>query len=492
MHQVTITYIGGGSKDWAHTYFTDLLTQGNIGGELRLYDIDLPAARRNLQYFNKLIKDNAATVKSKWSCRVVAGLDESLKGADFVIISILPYKLKNMAVDVHYPERYGIWQPVGDTVGPGGYSRMLRTLPAYQQFARSIRENCPDAWVINYTNPMAMCINTLYQEFPEIKAFGCCHEVFGTQELLASIVEMFLQLSEKGKERFLQADLQAVKAELQALGKKFRLREFKGIDRRQIQATVQGINHFTWLSQARYKEIDLFPLYNAFIQLFRENNKKSRQTNTPSIVQLFRHKDSVKFELFTRFLRAAAAGDRHLVEFIPEDYLRSKKVWNMGYILTPVWGRQAYEQIRKARQFYNTLPFGKARFRKSGEEGVRQITALCGLEDMVTNVNLPNRGQLPNLPLGTAVETNAHFTKDSVRALDAGEMTEETAALVRRHAQNQKDFVEAWFARDKQALRAVFCRDPAVARLDKATGERLFEEMIQQNKECLEPFLLEG
>jgi len=491
MHPVTITYIGGGSKSWAHKYFGDLLTQELLCGELRLYDIDLPAAQRNLRYFNKLVKDNAGTVKSSWRCSVETDLDTALRGADFVIISILPYKLKNMAVDVHHPERCGIWQPVGDTVGPGGYSRMLRTFPAYRLFAQRIRENCPDAWVINYTNPMAMCINTLYQEFPEIKAFGCCHEVFGTQEILVRILNLYLQLSDRGKEAFLQADLQAVKAELKVLGKKFNLREFGGMDRRALDTTVQGTNHFTWLSRAHYRGLDLFPVYGAFVRLFQQDIAATSRPGVPPIIRRFRHRESVKYELFARYGRVAAAGDRHLVEFLPEDYLRSNKTRSKGFVLTSVRGRIWGERIKKLQLFRDNLPFGKARFKTSGEEGVQQITALYGLKDMTTNVNLPNRGQITNLPLGTAVETNAHFTKDSVVPLDTGKMTEETAALVRRHAQNQKDFVEAWFTWDKRALREIFCGDPAVARLDQAAGERLFEEMIQKNRDCLEPFLLE-
>jgi alpha-galactosidase len=139
--QVVITYIGGGSKDWAHKYFADLLSNQVLSGELRLYDIDVPAAQRNKKFFDNLKKNNTTSVKSRWSCSVIDNIDTALIGADFVLISILPYSLQNMQVDVHYPEKYGIWQSVGDTVGPGGYSRALRTIPAFEFFTDRIRAN---------------------------------------------------------------------------------------------------------------------------------------------------------------------------------------------------------------------------------------------------------------------------------------------------------------------------------------------------------------
>ena len=156
-------------------------------------------------------------------------MEEALTGADFVVISILPGTFDEMAVDVHMPERLGIYQSVGDTAGPGGMMRALRTIPIYVQFAEAIKQYSPDAWVINYTNPMSLCVKTLYHVFPQIKAFGCCHEVFGTQKVLKGLAEDVLGL--------------------------------RNINRRDIHVNVLGINHFTWFDYASYKGIDLFPLY---------------------------------------------------------------------------------------------------------------------------------------------------------------------------------------------------------------------------------------
>ena len=112
--------------------------------------------------------------------------------------------------------------------------RALRTLPMFREIGEAIRAYSPDAWVINYTNPMSLCVKMLYQVFPGIKAFGCCHEVFGTQMMLAEILKR-----ELGIER---------------------------IERQDIHVNVLGINHFTWFDKASYKGMDIFPVYQKFIE----------------------------------------------------------------------------------------------------------------------------------------------------------------------------------------------------------------------------------
>jgi alpha-galactosidase len=108
-----------------------------------------------------------------------------------------------MESDVHTPEAYGVYQSVGDTTGPGGILRSMRTVPVFAEFGRAIRRFCPEAWVINYTNPMAVCVRALYDAFPGIKAYGCCHEVFGTQKLLLRVLR-----EETGETAFTREDIQ--------------------------------------------------------------------------------------------------------------------------------------------------------------------------------------------------------------------------------------------------------------------------------------------
>ena len=135
---LNVAYIGGGSRGWAWGFMTDIACDGQISGIVRLYDIDREAAQRN-----KIIGEKIAAhpdARSHWEFEVADSLREALTGADFVMISILPGTFREMRGDVHLPERVGVFQPVGDTVGPGGCIRSLRTIPMFVTFADAIRQ----------------------------------------------------------------------------------------------------------------------------------------------------------------------------------------------------------------------------------------------------------------------------------------------------------------------------------------------------------------
>ena len=145
--EINIAYIGGGSRGWAWTFMTDLALEKNLSGTVRLYDIDHKAAKINQKIATDLDQDPRC--RSHFKYTAVSSLKEALKDADFVVISILPGTFDEMESDVHTPEKYGIYQSVGDTAGPGGYIRGLRTVPMFVEIAKAVREYAPQAWVIN-------------------------------------------------------------------------------------------------------------------------------------------------------------------------------------------------------------------------------------------------------------------------------------------------------------------------------------------------------
>jgi len=496
MKEIKVAYIGGGSKNWAQKYFSDFLLQDKLCGEIRLYDIDETAANLNKKYFDRMVIYNKDKILSKWECIVEPNIDLALAGVDVVLISILPYTLYNMKNDVHYPEKYGIYQSVGDTTGPGGYSRAMRTLGTFKFFASKIRENCKDAWVINYTNPLAMCLNMLYKEFEAVKAFGCCHEVFGTQKIIASIMGLYNSLSDNGKIAFMNSDIVTVKKECKKQGKRFEnIDNWKGIDRREIIVNVLGINHFTVVDSMSYQGKDIMDIYKAYIKLFRLNNKNRLGKFVPSILKWYRNKENIKFEVLEQYGVAGAAGDRHLAEFLPHKYLplNKKNVLPYGFWLTPVWLRLYKDKKRKKHLNRAINSKEKIGVSNSGEEGVSQLTALFGLQDLTTNVNMINKGQAPSLPLGATVETNAKFLHDKIECVSSGTIAnEELAQIEYLHALNQKEFVDAYYNMDKLGLLKVFLKDPSVARIGTQNGTKLFYEMIELNKETLDGWLLKG
>ncbi|WP_054743032.1 family 4 glycosyl hydrolase [Cellulosilyticum ruminicola] len=449
---IKITYIGGGSRGWAWSLMSDLAMEKQLLGTVKLYDIDYEAAVNNEKIGNALAgRDD---VKSKWIYKVEKDLDEALKGADFVVISILPGTFNEMASDVHTPEHYGIYQSVGDTVGPGGLIRGLRTVPMYVKFAKAIEKNCPKAWVINYTNPMSICMKALYTVFPKIKAFGCCHEVFHTQTLLTHALK----------------DLEGI----------------EDVKREEIKVNVLGINHFTWLDHASYKNIDLMPIYKKFVDKYYVEGYETGKTGN-WMNDSFTCANRVKFDLFRRYGLIAAAGDRHLAEFMQGNwYVENPETvmhWKFG-LTTVSWRRRDLEKrLEKSRALVN----GEKEFeiKPSGEDGVKQIKALLGLEDLVTNVNLPNQGQISNIGLGNIVETNALFRKDQVIPLMAGELPGAIQSIVTRHICNQNDIVEAALTKDRRKAFRAFANDPLVT-LSLEDAKELFNQMIKNTEVYLE------
>lgn len=448
---IKIAYIGGGSRGWAWRLMADLALEPNLSGDVYLYDIDFEAAYDNEIIGNKISAKPEA--KGKWDYRAVRTIEEAIGGADFIIISIQPGTFKEMASDVHLPERYGIYQSVGDTVGPGGLVRALRTIPIYQELALKIKEHAPNAWVINYTNPMSLCTRTLYRVFPEIKAFGCCHEVFNTQEVLIKMLETKLGI--------------------------------KGLTRDEIRVNVLGINHFTWFDSASYYGMDLFPIYREYVdENFESGIEGEGDRNWRNDV--FSSAQRVKFDLFKRYGLIAAAGDRHLAEFLPGNwYLKDPEtVEKWKFRLTTVDERIRRQEEKELKRKRMISGAEEVDLKASGEEGVRQIKALLGLGDLVTNVNLPNQGQMPELPLNAVVETNALFTRDRIQPVIAGTLPPEVQHLVARHVWNQETILNAALAKDKELAFKAFINDPLVM-LDLQQARELFDEMLVNTKNYL-------
>ena len=445
INKLKICYIGGGSRGWAWVLMKDLCYEKEISGTVYLYDIDIEAAQANETIGNKLMFSNSGI----WKFKTETSMEKALEGSDFIIISILPGSFEDMAIDVHEPERYGIYQSVGDTVGPGGLNRALRTIPMYVEIAKAIKKWAPTAWVINYTNPMSICIRTLYHIFPTIKAFGCCHEVFHIQKLLAKI---------------------AIRSGLA-----------DRIERKEIIINVMGINHFTWIDRASWKNINLFPYYMKFVEEFDETGY-CEESEDNWLNNYFLSGDRVKMDLFRYYNLIAAAGDRHLAEFCPSHwYLKNPemiKSWQFN--LTPVsWRIQKEKELRqKSKSFRDGIE--NMTCEHSDEEGILQMKALLGLGNMVTNVNLPNSFQMPNIPSGSVVETNAFFSRDSIQPVISAGLPHSIQNLTIQHIENQEGIIKASLERNFESAFHIFLNDPQVRTISREDARRLFTYMTEK------------
>ena len=456
MHKhIKIAYIGGGSKQWARVFMSDLASTPDLSGEIALYDIDREAAERNRKIGQRISTD--PNCLSQFGYSVADCLETALEGADFVIISILPGTFREMRSDVHAPEAYGIWQSVGDTVGPGGVLRAMRTVPIYEEFARKIRDICPNAWVLNLTNPMSILVKTLYDVFPGIKAFGCCHEVFHAQDFLTVV-----------------------------------LRETQGIEatRREIYTDASGINHFTWITEAKYQNIDLLALLPEFMERFYEEGYYEGYDRFAFRHDPFAYGNKVKLDLYRRYGALAAAGDRHLAEFVPGSwYLKDPQtVEDWQFRLTTV----DFREHQQAERIAETIEMAEGRIpfpvKKSTEEAAELMKALMGFKTVVSNVNLPNRGQMPQLPLGSIVETNCVFSNDQLCPVAAKPLPSGAATLVNWNCSNIDTCYEGIRERNLSKIFQSFIQQPLCSGLSIAEAKALFRQMCRNTVDYLTPY----
>ncbi len=457
MKTIKIAYIGGGSKLWARSFMQDLALAEGICGEVALYDIDREAALRNQAIASRIHSKKEAI--SQFTYTVADTLQEALAGADFVLMSILPGTFNEMRSDVHAPEKYGIYQSVGDTVGPGGVLRAMRTVPIYEQFARAIEATCPDAWVINLTNPMSACVKALYNTFPGIKAFGCCHEVFHAQDFLCCVLKEQLGIVAK---------------------------------RSDIYTDASGINHFTWITQAKYQNIDLLGLLPAFMERFYESGYYENGPADAWKTNTFAYGNRVKMALYQRYGALAAAGDRHLVEFVNNRWFladpQMAEHWHFG--LTTV----DYREENQAKQIADSIAMAQGTMdvplQPSGEELVELMLAILGLKTVVSNVNMPNLGQMSGLPLGCIVETNCVFSNGQVKPVTADPLPAAALALVQRNCANIDLTCEGIRERNLDKLFLAFMNQPLCDSLTWDEGKALFHQMCENTKEYLQDYPL--
>ncbi|MFK7943567.1 MAG: alpha-galactosidase [Paracoccaceae bacterium] len=452
---VRIAYVGGGSLNWAMALMSDLAFDRRLKAHVCLYDIDHDAAKRNAEIGARYADVSHGVPATYEACEA---LQEALTGADIVVISILPGAFADMAQDIEIPARYGVPQAVGDTVGPGGFLRALRAIPMMAQIANAIKDHAPDAFVCNLTNPMSVLTDTIYQVFPTVKAWGECHEVTKIRTQVAWIAN-------------------------QAAG-------YDVFDHRDVLVNVLGINHFTFVDAIFLDDHDMLPAYKRFVADHAATGWAQSETRDPEKARYFGSCNLVAFDMLGRFGVAGAAGDRHLAEFLPvADYLADPEDW--GFALTPVDYRIRDREARIKRA--EDMRSGKApvEAKRSDEALTDQIAAVMGGGSFVSNVNLPNRGQLEGLPQGAIVETNAVFDNQGVRPLPAGRLPEALEAIVVDHASRQTALVAAVLAEDRAALFPLFRSDPLVRHLGGEDARRMYDEMVMATAKLI-PEALRG
>ena len=445
-----ITIVGGGSYCWTPTFFRDIIcTEGLQGSEIVLDDINKKHLDDLHQCCKAILRQFGKTREFKLS--VTTDLPTALRRADYVILTITTGGYDAMENDLKIPYKYGIWQPVGDTVGPGGISRALRNIPVVAGLAKAMERYCPNAWVLNITNPMSTLTRCIGRE-TGIRCIGLCHELYGTLATLQRLL---------------------------------------GCDnwRTDLDCISVGVNHMPWIIKLGCNGQDAFPLLRKALA----EGRMPPNAKGPGAVldKKLLGSNQVKFALFKAFNALPAAADRHLMEFFPYFCTeKTRKGAAVGVALTTIEERRE-THTPAWKKFVADVTHGRKLMKTqiSPESTSRVMAALAGLSEWKDIINIPNVGQVPGIDKGVVVETLGIIGRDHVYGLPVGDVPPGVLTQIQRHATNQEMTVQAAVTGDRGMVLQVMLNDPLCGSIrDGRLMEKLMDEMLRANKKWLPQF----
>jgi alpha-galactosidase len=453
-----IVIIGGGSYQWVPKLLVDVANTRSLhASEIVLCDIDPDPLPRMVELVEHVAEVRSIPLTARSTTEQRAALD----GADYVVVSISTGGFDSMRHDLEIPARYGIRQSVGDSVGPGGIMRALRNIPVLIEIARDMEECCPDAWLLNLTNPMTTLCRAITKE-TAIPTVGLCHEVTIAQFILSLLLD----------QSFLS-----------------------------IRPTVAGVNHLPLITAldvdgddglARLRDlidradvVSTEPLSMPFPEgLGHDKISEGPDWTKGDLLAANR----VKLELFARFGVLPGAGDRHLVEFFP-GFLTAEADWGArwGVQLTSIGDREWWQQ-RHIDDFEAMLAAPEVSEMPSGEMVAGVIDSLITGRTRLLPLNIPNAGQVADLPSAVVTESMCIADGDGVRGGEAVSAPPALAEALRRVSASQELTVDAGLSGDRaKAFEAMFL-DPLAGRIDFDRLGAMTDEMLAATKPWLPQF----
>ncbi|MDZ7334507.1 MAG: alpha-galactosidase [candidate division KSB1 bacterium] len=439
MHK--IVFIGAGSLGFTRGLVRDLMTFPILReAEIALVDIDAERLEFAKKACEKIIR------MGNYPARVTASLNrrDLLKDADAVLVTILCGDTNIWQHDILIPMKYGIDINVGDTRGPSGIFRALRTIPTMLDICRDMEELCPNAILLNYTNPMAMLCHAMQRE-SFIKVTGLCHSVQGTAEMLA---------------------------------------RWMGVPFSELNFTCAGINHLAWFIRLEHRGKDLYPRLREVVM----NNEKVY------------NEEQVRNEMFLALGYYVTESSGHNSEYnwwfrkrpdLIEKYCTHGTGWNPGHHAFILNEYRNAEQTWK-NDFLNWLNSDHPISLERGHEYAAYIiNAYLGGELYEFNGNVPNTGLVTNLPEGACVEVPVLASRKGFEPIYVGRLPDSCAILTNLTAQTEMMAVEGFFQGDAMMIYQAIAHDPlTAAKLSLAEIRNMVREMFEMNREYLPQFKL--
>ena len=435
-----ITFLGAGSTVFARTVLGDaLVTQALANSEIALYDIDavrLRESRLMLDTLNKNVNKGKAKIRSYCG---VEKRKAALKNADYIVNAIQVGGYEPCTViDFEIPKKYGLRQTIADTLGIGGIFRGLRTAHVMLDVARDIEAVCPEAWLLNYTNPMSI-VSGVMLHGTGVKTVGLCHSV----QCCASGLIRHLKMKSKVKD---------------------------------LRWSIAGINHMGWLLECKDGKKDLYPEIKKRAAVLNERARKPRGK---------KHYDMVRFELMKHFGYYVTESSEHNAEYSPY-WIKSQFPGLIEEFNIPLdeYPRRCVNQIAGwKKEAEEVVHNKKLTHKRSMEYGSHIMEAMETGNAITIGGNVLNTGLITNLPSKAIVEVACLVDKNGVQGTFVGDLPEQCAALNRTNINVHLLTINAALTRSKESLYHAAFMDPhtsAELPLDKIRS--LCDDLIRAHR----------
>lgn len=432
-----ITLIGAGSHAFARRLIGDILTWSSLE-DCTIQLMDMHQGRLDLmtELAKRMVEKQGVGVK----VQATTDLDTALEGANYVFTTI---RVGDSHKNVEIPAKYGIHQQVGDSMGPGGAFYFLYNAPAIINIAQTMERVCPDALLLNYTNPMVMLCWTL-RKLSKIRYVGLCHSVPNTAETLA---------------------------------------EYIGASIDDVSYWVAGINHMAWFLEYKVKGKDAYPLIRAAM-------------DKPEIYE----RDIVKFEVLKHFGSFVTESSIHMSEYTPyflrtpelQDQHIGPKMWGVGNRrnLTLEQRFAAREESRRQRDEENrswaTGEQPLPTIERSGEYASRIVNAMETNVPFVFNGNVPNTGLITNIWNDAIVEVPIMVDNTGLHPCYVGDLPPALASLNRSNLAVQELVVKGYVEQDRESIYRAIQLDPlTTTKLSLAEIRRMVDEMFAADQQYI-------
>ncbi len=437
-----IVIIGAGSASFGPSTLATLLRSKQLkGAHLGLVDINETALRN--------VAKLAEHLNQEWSAgmHIVSSSDrlKMLDNADFVIVSIeVPPREQHWRLDWEIPLRHGLRQPYAENGGPGGFMHACRQIPPFLDLVQDIELQCPNAWLINFSNPLPR-ITRAVTKFSKVKIIGKCHQIHVGYAIAAALLAEHFSFDIAQDIDFHSDPRNTDEVQRAAV-----------LGRSHFEITAAGLNHFTWIMDIRDKITgeDLYPLL------------RSAAERAPTFFE------PLSMELFRLFDYCPVPGDGHLSEYLPWAHDKYTRLWKYYNIRLYDW--EGSEELRRQHHqrlgrmaWSNELLDSLANIKSEGAvEIIEAITLNTELQDDA--VNIPNGTAIPNLPAESIVEVPALISAMGVEARQIGPLPEPIAELCRREAALVELVVDAAVSGNREMAMKALLMDPMIGDIRQA------------------------